>query len=155
MSPEADRWIWHFSPNGNFSTSSAFRLARRKPLSKRKSSASPLDSALWHSVWTLPVLPKLRFFLWRVIHRILPVREELLIKHVHLDPTCPVCLDKTESVEHLLFDCSLSRRLSDLNGLPRPIDPTLHPAIFWRSIMNSNPGLGPNIILLWWRLWKS
>ncbi|CAN0847057.1 hypothetical protein LINGRAHAP2_LOCUS4770 [Linum grandiflorum] len=35
---------------------------QRCPLAKRKAEASPLDSSLWHTVWGIPVLPKLRFF---------------------------------------------------------------------------------------------
>ncbi|CAN0825690.1 hypothetical protein LINGRAHAP2_LOCUS475, partial [Linum grandiflorum] len=103
--------IWHYSPNGIFSTSSAFCFAQRRPLASHEASASPLVCSLWHSVWSLLVLPKLRFFLWRLLLRILPTREGLIKHHVDMDPICPVCLKAEEAVEHLLFTCPLALRL--------------------------------------------
>ncbi|CAN0903246.1 Uncharacterized mitochondrial protein AtMg00310, partial [Linum grandiflorum] len=90
LSPSPDCWIWHFSVNGIFSTSSAFRFSQHRPLaSESNDSVSPLDSLLWHSVWSLPVLPKLGFFLWRILLRILPIHQSLIEHHLNVDPVCP------------------------------------------------------------------
>ncbi|CAN0900673.1 Putative ribonuclease H protein At1g65750 [Linum grandiflorum] len=155
LEPAPDCWIWHFSPNGIFSTSSAFRYAQRRPLASEETCASPLDSSLWHSVWSLSVLPKLRFFLWRLLLRILPTREGLIAHHVDVDPICPVCLDTEETIEHLFFACPLALRLGAIIGLDPLPGASTHPAVIWRFLMRSNPSLGPRTVLLWWRIWKS
>ncbi|CAN0888315.1 hypothetical protein LINGRAHAP2_LOCUS15823 [Linum grandiflorum] len=155
LNPAPDRWIWHYSPNGIFFTSSAFHYAQRRPLAFEETSASLTDSSLWHSVWSLPVLPKLRFFLWRMLLRILPTCEGLIDHHVDVDLICPVCLNSKETIEHLFFACPLALRLGAITDLaPLPGSDT-HPAVTWRFLMQSNPVLGPPTVLLWWRIWKS
>ncbi|CAN0915868.1 hypothetical protein LINGRAHAP2_LOCUS29362 [Linum grandiflorum] len=155
LNPALDRWIWHYSPNGIFFTSSAFCYAQRRPLAYEETSASLLDSSLWHSVWSLPVLPKLRFFLWRMLLRILPTCEGLIDHHVDVDPICPVCLNTEETIEHLFFACPLALRLGAITDLAPLPDSDTHPAATWRFLMRSHPALGPPTVLLWWRIWKS
>ncbi|CAN0880868.1 Uncharacterized mitochondrial protein AtMg00310 [Linum grandiflorum] len=141
LNPAPDRWIWHYSPNGIFSTSSAFRYAQRRPLASEETSASPADSSLWHSVWSLPVLPKLRFFLWRMLLRILPTCEGLIYHHVDVDPICLVCLNAEETIEHLFFACPLALRLGAITDLapsraltlilPSPRGSLCDPTLLW------------------------
>ncbi|CAN1766691.1 hypothetical protein LINPERHAP1_LOCUS10027, partial [Linum perenne] len=73
--------IWFFSASGQYPTSSGYDFATRLKKKKKKkplpSLASATDPALWRSVWSLRVQPKLRFFLWRLCHRILPTIEGL------------------------------------------------------------------------------
>ncbi|CAN0830754.1 hypothetical protein LINGRAHAP2_LOCUS1511 [Linum grandiflorum] len=150
-----DRRIWHYSANGIFSTSSAFRLAKRRHTAKRGTSVSPMDRSLWKSVWSLAVLPKLRLFLWQILHRILPTRQALLHRGLDIDPICPVFLTFEESVEHLLFACPLVERLGSLIGLRSSGSSVSHPAIVWRKLMASSRDQCPRFVLFWWRIWKS
>ncbi|XP_019163472.1 PREDICTED: uncharacterized protein LOC109159815 [Ipomoea nil] len=65
----------------------------------------------WNKLWSLPVSPKVRNFLWRCIRGILPVKENLQTKRVWLGGGCPLCSSPSESTEHLLCDCSYARAL--------------------------------------------
>ncbi|CAN1327976.1 hypothetical protein LINPERPRIM_LOCUS34304, partial [Linum perenne] len=107
-----DRPIWFFSPSGQYSTSSGYVFAYsfRKKKKTPPSLAAPTDAILWRSVWSLCIQPKLRFFLWRLCHRILPTIEGLNARDMDLDPLCPVCLQLPETVEHILFSCLVSKR---------------------------------------------
>lgn len=42
-------------------------------------------------MWGLNLPPKFALFIWKVIHRILPVREVLVRKGMVEDVLCPVC----------------------------------------------------------------
>ena len=57
-------------------------------------------------VWHAGVPPKVRNFAWRALHNAVPVKENLKRKHVDVDPICPRCGEKEESVDHLLLTCS-------------------------------------------------
>lgn len=55
--------------------------------------------------------PKFAFFLRKVVHRILPVREALGRRGLVGDVVCPVCRLEGESLEHLFFSCEEARRV--------------------------------------------
>lgn len=62
-------------------------------------------------MWGLNLPPKFALFIWKVIHRILPVREVLVRKGMVEDVLCPVCGLGRESLEHLFFECDAARRV--------------------------------------------
>ncbi|CAN1849014.1 Uncharacterized mitochondrial protein AtMg00310 [Linum perenne] len=73
--PVEDRTIWQFENNGLYSVSSGYQLALNKILAwKTLQPISPCDEILWKKTWAFQVQPKLRFFLWRILNRILPTK---------------------------------------------------------------------------------
>ncbi|CAN1146274.1 hypothetical protein LINPERHAP2_LOCUS15157, partial [Linum perenne] len=152
-----DHPIWFYSASGEYSTSSGYSLALRlrPPKKKPPSLATPSCPFLWRSVWDLNIQPKLRFFLWRLCHRILPTIEGLNSRGMSLPTTCPCCLRGPETLEHLLFHCVIARRFLRTANLELDSIPHTHPAITWRYIINHRPLEGPRWVIAWWRLWKS
>ncbi|CAN1279753.1 Uncharacterized mitochondrial protein AtMg00310 [Linum perenne] len=152
-----DKPIWFFSPSGRYSVSSGYDLACRYRKVKKTppSLASTTDPRLWRSIWSLRIQPKLRFFLWRLCHRILPTIEGLNSRDLNLDPICPSCLEHNETVEHILFSCSIAKRFFAFSDLDLGSIPHTHPAIVWRFITEFRPLEAELWVLAWWRLWKS
>lgn len=66
---------------------------------------------IWKKLWGLNLPPKFALFSWKVIHRILPVREVLVRRGMAEDVLCPVCGLGRESLEHLFFECDAARRV--------------------------------------------
>lgn len=64
---------------------------------------------LWNAVWKANVPPKIKVFVWKVNHNILPIKVNLAAKGVRLELSCDVCNGASETVEHILVDCSLAR----------------------------------------------
>ncbi|CAN1134541.1 hypothetical protein LINPERHAP2_LOCUS8325, partial [Linum perenne] len=149
--------LWYYSANGQYTTSSGYSQAlRRRPKKKTPPSlALPTDPVLWRSIWDLRIQPKLRFFLWRISHRILPILEGLNSRGVSLPMQCPCCLLETETIEHLLFKCIVARRLFRISNLNLDSVPHTHPTITWRIIFSTRPLEAPLWVLAWWRVWKS
>ncbi|CAN1772524.1 Putative ribonuclease H protein At1g65750, partial [Linum perenne] len=155
LSQVHDRIIWHFTPSGEYSSSSGFALGLSLNEDRSILSASPYDDEIWATVWSLKVQPKLRFFLWRLLHRALPTINALNTRDLRLPPLCPVCHLEDETVEHLLFGCFVSRRFYALTNLqPIPYE-TSHMCLAWRHILQTSPLLGPVWVVAWWRIWKS
>ncbi|CAN1279426.1 Putative ribonuclease H protein At1g65750, partial [Linum perenne] len=151
-----DSPIWHFSESGVYSTSSGYALAFRlkKPKKPRKIDVQIQSEPMWLSTWELPVQPKLKFFLWRMLHRIIPTNDCLIDRNMEVHPSCAVCHLADESLEHLLFECPISMAFYRMARLtPLPFINT-HFMIYWRFNIQNQSNLAPVWILAWWRVWK-
>ncbi|CAI0376128.1 unnamed protein product, partial [Linum tenue] len=107
-----DELIWQPEPSGQFTVKSAYHLAfslHRTP--PKKAGVDIVDCGMWKWLWIRKVPPKLKFFMWQCLHRILPTREALALRGMDIIPICPVCGKKEETLEHLFFLCSVARRL--------------------------------------------
>ncbi|KAL8470379.1 hypothetical protein ACS0TY_033016 [Phlomoides rotata] len=66
------------------------------------------DSAagkIWATVWNMQVVLKIKFFVWRVLHDILPTSLNLTCHFVDVDPLCKRCGAEVECAAHALRDC--------------------------------------------------
>ncbi|CAN1175048.1 Putative ribonuclease H protein At1g65750 [Linum perenne] len=110
ITSQEDKPVWFFSANGQYSTSSGYALSlRSRPTKDPTCVVAPMDPSVWRVVWSLRIQPKLRFFLWRLCHRILPTIDDLNRRGIELPSLCPVCLRQDETLEHLLFNCTVTR----------------------------------------------
>ena len=58
----------------------------------------------------LPCPPKVRIFLWQLIHQILPTSSFLYHRHVLNSPLCSLC-GKIDDANHWLFECTMFDQL--------------------------------------------
>ncbi|XP_027151033.1 uncharacterized protein LOC113751285 [Coffea eugenioides] len=63
------------------------------------------DPTLLHQVWDLNIKHKLKHFLWKCLHNILPANEEVYRRTGKGDKWCKCCGEEVETLEHLLFLC--------------------------------------------------
>ena len=71
----------------------------------------------WHTIYKQfrkPTLEaKLRWFQFRIIHRILPTRRFLFLSKVVESEECALCGQSEETIEHLFWDCNVSKTFWD------------------------------------------
>ena len=106
-------------------------------------------------------MPKIKVFLWQLCHNSLPSRGTLLRRGIHLDPTCPACLNDIEDTDHIFLHCPKARQVWDLaavhqwlplftfSSLTMSIRDHLHELACQKS-----PHLS-RVVLLLWSIWKS
>lgn len=56
-------------------------------------------------MWSLNVTPKVKLFIWRLMHGILPSNLNLITRFVNVEPACKRCGELVESSEHAIRDC--------------------------------------------------
>ncbi|KAL8479509.1 hypothetical protein ACS0TY_026418 [Phlomoides rotata] len=64
-----------------------------------------IDAYRWSTVWELDTIPKIRMFVWRLLHGILPTALNLTCRFIDVDPICARCGVELETAEHALRDC--------------------------------------------------
>lgn len=98
-----DTLVWMENEANVFSVKSAYLVALRVLHPLTGDHSNPIaDGKLWKAVWSLNVPPKVRTFLWRACSNILPTRDNLHKKRVHVTSTCSVCHQQAEIGVHIL-----------------------------------------------------
>lgn len=105
-----DKLVWEHTNSGSmFSLKSAYLLRFEEAFCGvlRREQAHFKG---WGKVWGLNIPPKYQMFVWKVIHRIIAVKDALIMRNIQVDPSCPVCGEVLETIERLFFECDFARR---------------------------------------------
>ena len=108
----ADSIFWLFNRDGDYSVKSGYKVACkiRKEASMQGESSMAGDSQLvWRKIWQMHIPNKIKVFVWRACHGILPTRANLLQKHVVEDSTCVLCKCTSETELHVLWECGVAQ----------------------------------------------
>ncbi|EOY25454.1 Uncharacterized protein TCM_026877 [Theobroma cacao] len=88
-----DEAYWAPTPNGEFSTKSAWQLIRKREV------VNPVFNFIWHKAIPLTT----SFFLWRLLHDWIPVELRMKSKGFQLASRCRCCRSE-ESIIHVMWD---------------------------------------------------
>lgn len=117
-----DFYSWKHNKSGDFSVKSAYWLASQACNLQTRIHAEQLPSTndVKSLVWGLQIDPKIQVFLWKALCGALPVAAALLCKGMKIDERCQLCGGEDETVNHVLFTCSMARQIWALTGIPSP-----------------------------------
>lgn len=88
---------WNYSPNGQFTSRSAYLIFLSLPLTR--------TTPNWNWLWKSHTLPQVKTFLWLAFHDLLSTKNQLFKRHILSKDSCPLCLSSAESTIHILRDC--------------------------------------------------
>ncbi|XP_019150959.1 PREDICTED: uncharacterized protein LOC109147757 [Ipomoea nil] len=113
VSPDyEDSWYWYKDQMGMYYVKSAYRQI----VGDYEHNPGAFDK--WITLWKLKVPSKWKIFLWRALCDILHTTNNLIIKRVEVDPTCPMCGLSHEDVMHTLVSCDYSKLEWNISDLP-------------------------------------
>ncbi|KAG2313170.1 hypothetical protein Bca52824_024727 [Brassica carinata] len=84
----------------------------------REAEARPCLNALKAEVWKIQTAPKIKTFIWRAVSNAIPVGELLVKRGVKMDPVCQACGYQGESINHIIFQCSVARQVWAMANVP-------------------------------------
>jgi hypothetical protein len=101
--------------------------------------AFPLGSSALNPVrkelWQMKIPSKIKIFLWRALHGIVPLKYILANRHIGTSGQCPVCLSAPENVMHLLFQCNAAREVWAALGIQNIIDDVISVDLFGSAVL--------------------
>ena len=96
------------------------KLQREEWLEGRSgSSAGQEEGKAWSALWNIPILSKIKLFIWRLARHSLHTTDVLHHRNMATQGTCPLC-GCQDSWRHTLISCTMSRcvwALSDADVL--------------------------------------
>lgn len=117
-----DYWIWIHNRHGGYSVKSGYwlinNMARRDLI--RDAEAKPSLNCIKEEIWKISTSPKIKNFLWRAVSNAIPVSDLLVKRGIKLDPVCQTCGDQGESINHVIFGCSIARQVWAIAKVPCP-----------------------------------
>ncbi|KAL4297682.1 hypothetical protein GQ457_12G013450 [Hibiscus cannabinus] len=127
-----------------------------RSITDRITSSMRRPSPLWKALKTLPTLPKVRIFAWRLAHDCLPTGGR--VAAAGLGPgLCPFCSDTIETSLHAFRDCPLTAEALHLGGFSSLVtDSRADTILDWllavaRTISREDFA---KLILILWNLWN-
>lgn len=111
-SNSSDCFIWHHTKTGEYTIKSGY--AKRRTSMTRVNPALPSSSftpssVMWNKLWAIPIVPKVRMFMWKVVRNWVASRENLFRRKCSPNSSCPICDSANESIKHFLFYCPWSK----------------------------------------------
>ncbi|GKV19211.1 hypothetical protein SLEP1_g29500 [Rubroshorea leprosula] len=106
-SAEQDSFRWNSLANGKFSMKSTYFMAKNIQWTQMED---------WSWIWNVCTIPKIKYFLWLVMHGRILTFDTLAQWGVVSDNRCPRCRNGPETLTHIFRECQ-------------------HAAIFWNSII--------------------
>jgi hypothetical protein len=98
---EADRFVWRWTTDGQYSVSLAYRAfftGWTTSLGSRE-------------MWRANVPPKSKLFFWLALHGLLWTAEHRKRHDLQLDATCALCDQMDDIGDHLLCSCVYAREV--------------------------------------------
>ena len=103
-------WCTHLGTwkSGSFTVKSCYNMLQSNSKTHhqvRTEEAIKVECQMWKKIWAANIPSKIRVFIWRVCHGIIPVFTKLHQWHIDVQTTCPRCQRKEETTIHALRDC--------------------------------------------------
>lgn len=169
ISGREDRNIWVYSRQGQYTVSSNYHrlMQEARKVGKNQdllgeSSVGNSNNQIWRELWKMNIKYKLKIFIWKCIHNMLPGKENIFRRTQNGSPVCCECGEGIETVEHILFQCRKAQIIWKLapihwDGLQH------HTACFknwWAEVIQAKSrqegrdhiALTVNIL---WQIWKA
>lgn len=95
-----DKIAWRWELTGKFSVQSIYHILNFSGISRNR----------YVLLWALPLPPKIRIFMWLVMHNRILTKNNLYKKGWRGDLTCQFC-HKKETISHLFLKCPVARQI--------------------------------------------
>ncbi|XP_026420820.1 uncharacterized protein LOC113316879 [Papaver somniferum] len=98
-----DQLVWHLEKNEKFSTKSLYnKLIRTNQLTDRD------QARFWKKLWGLNIQPRLKTFLWKCVHTILPLNGRIAQILPDVNKIFPNCGKQEETLTHIFMHCEFT-----------------------------------------------
>lgn len=96
----SDKLYWPFTNDGVFNVKSGYQRVRElnAQINLGPSSSNSIDYEFWKNLWHIPIPEKIKHFLWKCCHNILPIRANLARKKIARSDSCPICFANGRSL---------------------------------------------------------
>lgn len=144
--------VWRFLTSPNALWSRVFRQIYLRHWDFSDVEARP--SYPWQNLWDMLLPSTIKLFIGKLLLDRLLTRQRLSRWNSSIQPTCPLCWNALETVDHLFTTCDFVKMLWAQTPSPTHIQPPLDSvqSWFWSSPDQNDRHFA---CFLFWQLWKA
>ncbi|XP_010667214.1 uncharacterized protein LOC104884289 [Beta vulgaris subsp. vulgaris] len=103
-----DRLYWPLTRSGVYNTKSGYGVLVQQQQHEINSMTTPEDTKFFRLLWGLNIMPKWKFFVWKIWHNSLATASNLQRRGIMTSNHCQVCLHDNEDDQHVFRFCPLA-----------------------------------------------
>lgn len=126
---KGDSFIWPLQKSGDYSVKSGYYSTFLQDQTASNTNQGQQQKEWKKLIWSKPMAPKIKYFLWKVGSNALPTGENLMKRGLLVNTTCVRC-GAPESIEHILFECQFAVDVWKLAPWDTPIDTSASTSFF-------------------------
>ncbi|GAA0142019.1 hypothetical protein LIER_35498 [Lithospermum erythrorhizon] len=108
----SDKEIWCNHPEDKFTIKHAYKLyISMKDEGATTSDMQDITSSFFNRMWDIKIPSKVKHFLWRAVHNMLPTVDNLVKRKVNLEQGYKFCNNQREDIMHVFNDCAFSQEI--------------------------------------------
>ncbi|XP_042972749.1 uncharacterized protein LOC122304550 [Carya illinoinensis] len=120
--------MWGYTANGIFTVRSAYYLQQSLVRQMKGECSSIVTGSIdWKHLWSLNVPMKIKLFVWKAAHNVLPTLQNLAIKKVVDVDLCSICKREVESAPHVIWCCPAASDVWAMPSCPKHKWPNFFP----------------------------
>ncbi|XP_026459958.1 uncharacterized protein LOC113360696 [Papaver somniferum] len=139
-----DYLIWKPDRRGKFSVKSAYNALCAEDVNNAII-GDTIPTEVWKTLWNFKVPHRVQLFIWKCLKNIVPVRGTLTFYKADIDSQCGFCSSNTETISHLLVECSYARTIWNISDVIQNFNSIQDWIISW---LYSNTYEGNNSFLM-------
>ena len=107
-----DFYCWNHTRSGEYSVKTGYWFAEQNARKEALLSgqAQPSLNGIKQCIWSIKTAPKIKIFLWKAISGAISVDDHLIERGMRVDTRCQICGLEGESINHVLFTCTIARQ---------------------------------------------
>ncbi|XP_074321452.1 uncharacterized protein LOC141657962 [Silene latifolia] len=114
---DVDSWVWDHTRDGEYSVKTGYRLLVEDGASEIEQSDFANEGWLWKAIWKVPVLPRIKVFMWQLCHEAIPTKVNIARRLGGDDVACPRCHSERESCLHAIRGCGWGHEIWEEVGI--------------------------------------
>lgn len=107
-----DQHIWRDNNSGSYTVKRAYYTARS--ILGRPEHLITQRNGIWKMIWSSNIMPKVKYFLWKWLHGLLPIADIMARRGMSLNSTCCICMEDNETFVHVFGSCSYITKVWNL-----------------------------------------
>ena len=122
MLSKEDAYCWSGTNHGLYTVKSGYDLSSSQNHKEmfHKAQEQPSVNPIFQGIWSLYIAPKIKIFLWKAVKGAVAVEERLRTRGIRINDGCSICPEENETINHVLFQCSLARQVWALSLMQSP-----------------------------------
>ncbi|XP_026410645.1 uncharacterized protein LOC113305867 [Papaver somniferum] len=150
-----DKLVWTRTKNGCFTVKYAYQDLYNLKYHNGADHPPVANTNLWKRIWILPLIPRIKLFLWKCAKDIISSKERLSRRFPQEEVKCKWCGCEMETTMYILLDHPFARDVWFGAGYIISDHEWVQPKQWTASwILNSDQNMIIKMAVISWQLWK-